>query len=43
LFAPSGAAGEGLAMVFTPEDSGLLAELLPDFEEQTGHSVLANS
>jgi tungstate transport system substrate-binding protein len=32
-----------LAVVFTPEDSGLLAELLPDFEKQTGYSVQVDS
>jgi tungstate transport system substrate-binding protein len=32
-----------LAVVFTPEDSGLLAELLPDFEKQTGYAVEVNS
>jgi tungstate transport system substrate-binding protein len=32
-----------LAVVFTPEDSGLLAELLPDFEKQTGYSVEVDS
>ena len=32
-----------LAVVFTPEDSGLLAELLPGFEEQTGYRVKVDS
>jgi tungstate transport system substrate-binding protein len=32
-----------LAVVFTPEDSGLLAQLLPDFEKQTGYQVEVDS
>lgn len=32
-----------LAVVHTPEDSGLLEELLPDFEKQTGYPVAVDS
>jgi tungstate transport system substrate-binding protein len=32
-----------LAVVFTPEESGLLAELLPEFERQTGYQVEVDS
>lgn len=32
-----------LAIVFTPEDSGLLGALLPEFEKQTGYSVHVES
>jgi tungstate transport system substrate-binding protein len=47
---PAGAAGPAqpkavvrLAVVITPESSGLLRQLLTDFEKQTGHKVVVES